>query len=54
MMADQLRRYDAEKDELVPVTQEWVNEAQSALTAFGVWRKAVRDMVNSPLVKRTR
>lgn len=36
-------RYDISKDELVEVTQEWVNEMQALLMSLGQARRAARE-----------
>lgn len=43
-----LMRYDVETDERVPVTQEWVDDAQKALTRLAMLRSDVRKLVNAP------
>lgn len=43
-------RYDGSTDELVPVTQEWVDEMQSVVHQLSKFRADVRKMAEQPLV----
>lgn len=44
-----LMRYAIDSDELVPVTQDWVDHAQRRLVEFATLRSDIRKLVNTPL-----
>ncbi len=45
-----LMRYDVGADELVPVTQEWVDQAQRRLKELAELRRDIRHLVNAPYI----
>ena len=46
MSKKKLMRYDATNDELVPVTQEWVDNAQRRLGQLAAQREKAREVLS--------
>ena len=46
-MTDVPKRYDITKDEMVPVTQEWVDEVTGVINSFGRARHAAKQFLDA-------
>lgn len=46
-MSDPVLRYDIATDELVPVTQEWVDSVAQLMKAFGAARTKSREFLDA-------